>query len=62
MGSDLDTKSKLLTYLSGSYTSDSVESYIKRAGIVEHNGKLAQPNADGGSICSTIKQPLSIVW
>ena len=50
MGPDLDTKAELLTYLSGSYTSDSVQSYIKRAGIVEHNGKLAQPNADGGSI------------
>ncbi|MBU8880426.1 hypothetical protein BGM26_15845 [Bacillus sp. FJAT-29790] len=52
MGSDLDTKSKLVNYLSESYAYDSIQSYIKRAGIVEHNGILAQPNADGGSIAS----------
>jgi len=50
MGADLNTKSKLVQYLSDSYTLDSIQSYMKRAKIVEHKGKLAQPNADGGSI------------
>lgn len=52
MGSDLNTKSKLSDYLTESYTSDAIQGYMKRAGIVEHKGHLAQPNADGGSIAS----------
>ncbi|KAB2337077.1 hypothetical protein F7731_05475 [Cytobacillus depressus] len=50
MGSDLDTKEKVVDLLSSTFTSKAIHQYMEMAGIVEHNGKLAQPNADGGSI------------
>lgn len=50
MGSDLNTKEKLIEFLSSAYSVEAIHQYIEGAGIVEHNGKLAQPNADGGSI------------
>jgi hypothetical protein len=50
MGMDLNSKKKLIDFLEESYTLDAINAYIKRAGIVTHNGKLAQPNADGGSL------------
>ncbi|MEH7523688.1 DL-endopeptidase inhibitor IseA family protein [Bacillus sp. JJ1503] len=49
MGSDLDTKEKMNEYLSSTYSAEAIHQYMERAGIVLHNGKLAQPNADGGS-------------
>ncbi|WP_214895579.1 DL-endopeptidase inhibitor IseA family protein [Mesobacillus foraminis] len=50
MGKDLDSSSELTEFLAESYTPEAIDSYIKRAGIIEHEGKLAQPNADGGSL------------
>ena len=52
MGTDLNTKSKLVNYLSESYSSDAVQAYLKRAKIIEHKGKMVQPNADGGSLAN----------
>ncbi|WNS76700.1 DL-endopeptidase inhibitor IseA family protein [Bacillus sp. DTU_2020_1000418_1_SI_GHA_SEK_038] len=49
MGSDLDSKEKVNEYLSSTYSAEAIHQYMERAGIVLHNGKLAQPNADGGS-------------
>ncbi|MEH7392730.1 DL-endopeptidase inhibitor IseA family protein [Bacillus sp. JJ1474] len=49
MGSDLDTKEKMNEYLLSTYSVEAIHQYMERAGIVLHNGKLAQPNADGGS-------------
>ncbi|MCJ8009966.1 DL-endopeptidase inhibitor IseA family protein [Lederbergia wuyishanensis] len=50
LGSDLDTREKLNAFLGESYTSSTIQSYINRVKIINHKGKLAQPNADGGSI------------
>jgi hypothetical protein len=50
MGHDLNTEAKLTQFLEESYTQESIYTYIQRAGIVTHNEKLAQPNADGGSL------------
>lgn len=50
MGTDLNSKSKLIEFLSDSYSDDSIQSFIRRAKIIEHKGKLAQPNADGGPL------------
>ena len=55
MGMDLNSKKKLIDFLEGSYTLDAINAYIKRAGIVTHNGKLAQPNADGRSLLNSQK-------
>ncbi|MCR2821558.1 DL-endopeptidase inhibitor IseA family protein [Lederbergia panacisoli] len=50
MGSDIDTRDKLNAFLGESYTSSVIQSYISRVNIINHNSKLAQPNADGGSL------------
>lgn len=50
LGADLDTKEKLFEFLSNSYTPAAIRSYILRANLIEKDGKLAQPNADGGSL------------
>lgn len=50
LGTDLDTKEKLYAYLERFFTREAVDDFIKHARIIEYNGKMAQPNADGGSI------------
>jgi hypothetical protein len=54
MGSDLDTKVKFIEYLELLYTPEQAEAYwnkqINEGLLVEIDGKLAQPNADGGSM------------
>ncbi|MDQ6597430.1 hypothetical protein E2K98_06725 [Bacillus salipaludis] len=50
LGADLDTKAKLFNYLSSSYTLDAIDTFMKKAKILEHDRKLVQPNADGGSM------------
>ncbi len=52
LGSDINTKNKFINYLSDFYTLDAIQTFMKDAGIIEHNGFLAQPNADGGSLLS----------
>ncbi|KKK33587.1 hypothetical protein WQ57_23500 [Mesobacillus campisalis] len=52
MGTDLDSIHKLTAYLSESFTSDSIQSFVKRMKFIEHEGRLAQPNADGGSLAN----------
>lgn len=49
MGSNLDTREKLASYLSTSYTPGTIRSYLQRTNLSKHNGKLVQSNADGGS-------------
>ncbi|MER1985868.1 MAG: DL-endopeptidase inhibitor IseA family protein [Solibacillus sp.] len=50
MANSLNTMKKLKTYLGKTYTSEQVTALIKKLGIIEYKGVLAQPNADGGSI------------
>jgi hypothetical protein len=54
MGSDLDTKAKYMAYLEEVITPEQSAAYwkkeIENGMIREINGKLAQPNADGGSL------------
>ncbi len=54
MGSDLDTKDKFISYIEEIYTPEQAEAYWKKqtenGSIVEIEGKLAQPEADGGSM------------
>lgn len=50
LGSDLNSMEKLTNYLSSSYSNEAIQSFIESTGIIEHNGRLAQPNADGGSL------------
>lgn len=50
MGEDLGTMEKLNAFLAGSFTKEAIQTFVKTSGIVEVDGKLAQPNADGGSL------------
>jgi hypothetical protein len=52
LGADINTKEKLVNYLSDSYTKDAIQTFMKDSRIIEQNGLLAQPNADGGSLLS----------
>ena len=49
MAESLNTMAKLKKYLGYFYTPDQQEKVIEQLGIIEHQGVLAQPNADGGS-------------
>jgi len=49
-GSDLDTMDKLYLYLGEVYLKEGIDEYIKLADIIEFEGRLAQPNADGGDL------------
>ncbi|UNK17485.1 IseA DL-endopeptidase inhibitor family protein [Paenibacillus sp. N3/727] len=54
MGKDLSTKGKWTAYLLEVFTPEKVRQYwdaqVKSVSLVEVNGRLAQPNADGGSL------------
>jgi|GEM_PF-1128358 len=50
LGSDLDTQEKLMAYLGEVFTPEASEAFIQQARIVEHEGRMAQPHADGGSL------------
>jgi iseA protein len=50
LSSQIDTKKELLNYLKNSLTHSAAENFIRSKGIIEHNGKMAQLEADGGSI------------
>lgn len=50
LGKNLDTHAKLVNYLSSSFTTGAIDSFMKKKTIFEFFGKLIQPNADGGSL------------
>nr|WP_106781026.1 DL-endopeptidase inhibitor IseA family protein [Lysinibacillus timonensis] len=50
MSESLNTEEKLKAYLGQSYSPEQVEKLFKDLGFITHNGRLAQPNADGGSL------------
>lgn len=54
MGSDLDTKAEYIAYLERVYTPEQAAAYWEKqtgsGSIVELDGRLAQPDTDGGSV------------
>jgi iseA protein len=50
LASNIDKKSELLNYLGKSLTLSASQKFMKASGIIEYKGKLAQPEADGGSL------------
>ena len=50
MAESLNTMNKLKQYLERTFTNDQVDALIRKLGIIEYKGVLAQPDADGGSI------------
>ncbi|MBY0121375.1 IseA DL-endopeptidase inhibitor family protein [Bacillus sp. S/N-304-OC-R1] len=50
LSSDIGTKKKLMKYLTGTLTRSQANQFIEERGIIEYKGKMAQPEADGGSL------------
>jgi len=50
MGGELDSWEKLYSYLDDLYTKEAIDALVDWMDIVEYEGRLAQPDADGGSI------------
>lgn len=50
LGVDLDTKEKVIAYLQQSFSKEAAISFLEQAAFIEVNGRLAQSNADGGSL------------
>nr|WP_285842752.1 DL-endopeptidase inhibitor IseA family protein [Metabacillus litoralis] len=50
LAKDIDTKKELLKKLTTSVTTDYAEQYLESKRIIVHKGKLAQIEADGGSL------------
>ncbi|HWL23394.1 MAG TPA: DL-endopeptidase inhibitor IseA family protein [Ureibacillus sp.] len=61
MGESLNTEAKLKAYLGKTYTPEQVEKLFKDLGFITHNGKLAQPNADGGSLLNYEKATAKLI-
>ncbi len=60
MAESLGTKEKLESFLGTTYTPGKVASIYKQLRFITHNGKLAQPNADGGSILNWEKATIKL--
>lgn len=50
LSKDIDTKKELMDYLTESVTRPYAKEYFDNLGLIKHKGKLAQLEADGGSI------------
>lgn len=61
MGPDLDTKEELLTYLQETYTKEASEQMFEQFGFIERDGRLAQPDADFGSLLEWEKAQPSLI-
>ncbi|MFD2442843.1 DL-endopeptidase inhibitor IseA family protein [Bacillus sp. CGMCC 1.16607] len=55
LSSQIDTKAELLAYLKASLTQKAAEEFIQSRGIIEYKGKMAQIEADGGSLLQWTK-------
>ena len=61
MAESLNTEQKLKAYLGQTYTPEQVEKLFKDLGFITNNGKLAQPNADGGSLLNFDKATVKLI-
>lgn len=61
LGEDLDTMAELRSYLSAVLAPSATNTFIKQYRIISHNGKLAQPDADGGDLREWTKAQATFV-
>lgn len=57
----IDTRKELLGYLKGALTHNAAVQFIKNKGIIEYKGKMAQVEADGGSLLQWSKASAEFV-
>ncbi|KAB2953382.1 DUF4163 domain-containing protein [Heliorestis acidaminivorans] len=58
---DIATRQGLLAYLSPIFTATAIEQSLQNMAIIEHEGRMAQPNADGGSMLNWEKLTLQLI-
>ncbi|QGG48397.1 DL-endopeptidase inhibitor IseA family protein [Heliorestis convoluta] len=58
---DIETRQGLEAYLGKLFTSTAIEQSLQNMGIVEKEGRMAQPNADGGSMLNWEKMGLYLI-
>lgn len=61
LSSSIDTKKELLALLGKSLEPAAAEQFIKNQGIISFNGKLAQVEADGGSLLNWTKATAQLI-
>jgi iseA protein len=60
--SEFNTKAKLVKYENEIFTLNAIEKGIKKYHFIIYKGKLAQPNADGGSLLEWDKAKAKLVY
>lgn len=60
--SEFDTKKKLVSYLNDSFTRNAITKGMKKYRYIEYKGKMAQPNADGGSLSQWNKSHAKLLY
>lgn len=59
---EFGTKKKLVTYMNEVYTLNAIEKAFKKYRFITYKGKLAQPNADGGSLLEWNKAKVKLLY
>ncbi|OJH20105.1 hypothetical protein BLX88_03120 [Bacillus obstructivus] len=59
---EFNTKKKLVSYLNEVFTLNAIEKGVKKYRFIEYKGKLAQPNADGGSLLDWEKAKGKLIY
>lgn len=60
--SELDTKKELVGYLNEVFTLNAINKGMKKYRFIEYKGKMAQPNADGGSLLEWEKAKGKLIY
>lgn len=60
--SEIGTKEKLVNYMNESFTLNAIDKGLKKYRLVEYKGKMAQPNADGGSLLDWDKAKTKLIY
>ncbi len=61
LGESLASWENLRAYLEPIYTPEAIDLFIEYMNIIEHEGRLAQPDADGGSIIDWSTAEVTVV-
>lgn len=61
LSKDIDTNEELIAFLEKTFTSKVAKDFFDQSGYIVHNGKIAQPNADGGSILAWDRASIKLV-
>ncbi|QOR67797.1 hypothetical protein IM538_06585 [Cytobacillus suaedae] len=61
LSKDIGTNEELIAFLEKTFTSKVAKDFLDQSGYIVHNGKIAQPNADGGSLLAWDKARIKLL-